>query len=263
MLCRPGTGREVFHMAGHSKWANIKHRKGKEDARRGQIFTKLAKQITLAAREGGGDPESNFRLRLAIEKARTNNMPNENVERAIKRGTGELEGVNLEEVVYEGYGPGGMAILLEALTDNRNRTASDIRHVFSKYGGNLGESGCVAWMFEKKGRLAMDKQTTTVDEDTLMLEAIEHGAEDIEVDEEFIEIITAPADFMVVKQALEASGYEFDDSEVTMVPTNTVEISEDKAGQALRLLEALQDLDDVQEVYANGDIDEEALLEGA
>ena len=250
-------------MAGHSKWANIKHRKGKEDARRGQLFTKLARQITLAAREGGGDPETNFRLRLAMDKARSNNVPNDNIDRAIKRGTGELEGVNLEEVIYEGYGPGGMAILLEALTDNRNRTASDVRHVFSKHGGSLGESGCVAWMFAKKGRLAIDKGTTPVDEEALMLEAIENGAEDIEVDEEYVEIITAPGDFLAVKEALEASGYTFGDAEVTMVPANTVEIPQDKAEQAVRLLEALDDLDDIQEVYANGDIDEEALSEGA
>lgn len=259
----PGTGREVVCVAGHSKWANIKHRKGKEDARRGQLFTKLARQITLAAREGGGDPESNFRLRLAIDTARNNNMPNDNIERAIKRGTGELASVNLEEVIYEGYGPGGMAVLVEALTDNRNRTASDVRHVFSKYGGNLGESGCVAWMFEKKGRLAIDKQTAIVDEDALVLEAIENGAEDIEVDEEYIEIITAPGDFEAFKKALETSGYKFDDAAVTMIPTNTVEIPQDKSGQALRLLEALEELDDIQEVYANGDIDEDALLEGA
>jgi YebC/PmpR family DNA-binding regulatory protein len=250
-------------VAGHSKWANIKHRKGKEDARRGQLFTKLAKQITLAAREGGGDPESNFRLRLAMDTARNNNMPNDNIERAIKRGTGELESENLEEVIYEGYGPGGMAVLVEALTDNRNRTASDVRHVFSKHGGSLGESGCVAWMFEKKGRLAIDKQAAAVDEDALMLEAIENGAEDIEVDEEYIGIITAPGDFEAVKKALESSGYKFDDAAVTMIPTNTVEIPQDKSVQALRLLEALEDLDDIQEVYANGDIDEEALLEGA
>lgn len=253
----------MFCVAGHSKWANIKHRKGKEDARRGQLFTKLARQITLAAREGGGDPESNFRLRLVMDKARGSNMPNDNIERAIKRGTGELEGVNLEEVVYEGYGPGGMAILLEALTDNRNRTASDVRHVFSKHGGNLGESGCVAWMFEKKGRLVIDKQATPIDEETLMLEAIEKGAEDIEVDEEYVELITAPGDFLTIKEALESSGYEFEDAEVTMIPTNTVEVPRDKAGQALRLLEALDELDDIQEVYANGDIDEEALSEGA
>ena len=250
-------------MAGHSKWANIKHRKGKEDARRGQLFTKLARQITLAAREGGGDPETNFRLRLAIDKARGSNMPNDNIERAIKRGTGELEGVNLEEVIYEGYGPGGMAILLEALTDNRNRTASDVRHVFAKHGGNLGENGCVAWMFEKKGRLVIDKQVTPIDEETLMLEAIETGAKDIEVDEEYIELITAPGDFLAVKEALELSGYKFEDAEVTMIPTNTVEIPKDKVEQALRLLEALDELDDIQEVYANGDIDEEVLSEGA
>ena len=246
-------------MAGHSKWSNIKHRKGKEDARRGQIFTKLARQITLAAREGGGDPQHNFRLRLAIEKARDANMPNDNIERAIKRGTGELEGDRLEEVVYEGYGPAGMAILLEALTDNRNRTASDLRHLFSKHGGNLGESGCVSWMFEKKGRLVINKEANPVDEEALMLEAIESGAEDIEVEEDYVEIITAPGDFQTVKESLEASGYVFEEAEVTMIPTNTVEIPPDKTEQALKLLEALEELDDIQQVYANGDFDEEAI----
>ncbi|NLA58773.1 MAG: YebC/PmpR family DNA-binding transcriptional regulator [Firmicutes bacterium] len=246
-------------MAGHSKWSNIKHRKGKEDARRGQIFTKLARQITLAAREGGGDPQHNFRLRLAIEKARDANMPNDNIERAIKRGTGELEGDRLEEVVYEGYGPAGMAILLEALTDNRNRTASDLRHLFSKHGGNLGESGCVSWMFEKKGRLVINKEANPVDEEALMLEAIESGAEDIEVEENYVEIITAPGDFQTVKESLEASGYVFEEAEVTMIPTNTVEIPPDKTEQALKLLEALEELDDIQQVYANGDFDEEAI----
>ncbi|NLY29111.1 MAG: YebC/PmpR family DNA-binding transcriptional regulator [Firmicutes bacterium] len=246
-------------MAGHSKWSNIKHRKSKEDARRGQLFTKLARQITIAAREGGGDPQSNFRLRLAVEKARASNMPNDNIDRAIKRGTGELEGDRLEEIIYEGYGPAGMAVLLEALTDNRNRTASDLRHLFSKYGGNLGESGCVAWMFEKKGRLIINTEVTPVDEETVMLEAIESGAEDIEVEENYIEIITAPGDFQAVKESLEASGYVFDDAEVTMIPTNTVEIPADKTEQALKLLEALEELDDVQQVYANGDFDEEAI----
>ena len=246
-------------MAGHSKWSNIKHRKGKEDARRGQLFTKLARQITIAAREGGGDPQSNSRLRLAIDRARGSNMPNDNIERAIKRGTGELEGDRLEEVVYEGYGPAGMAILLEALTDNRNRTASDLRHLFSKHGGNLGESGCVSWMFEKKGRLVINKEANPVDEEALMLEAIESGAEDIEVEENYVEIITAPGDFQTVKESLEASGYVFEEAEVTMIPTNTVEIPPDKTEQALKLLEALEELDDIQQVYANGDFDEEAI----
>ena len=250
-------------MAGHSKWSNIKHRKGKEDARRGQLFTKLARQITIAAREGGGDPQSNFRLRLAIDRARGSNMPYDNIERAIKRGTGELEGDRLEEVIYEGYGPAGMAVMLEALTDNRYRTASDLRHLFSKHGGNLGESGCVAWMFEKKGRLVIDKEAASVDEEALMLEAIESGAEDIEVEDNYIEIITAPGDFQAVKESLEASGYVFDDAEVTMIPTNTVEVPADKAAQAIRLLEALEDLDDIQQVYANGDFDEEAIEAGA
>ncbi|HHV92935.1 MAG TPA: YebC/PmpR family DNA-binding transcriptional regulator [Firmicutes bacterium] len=246
-------------MAGHSKWANIKHRKTKEDARRGQIFTKLARQITIAAREGGGDPQSNFRLRLAIEKARANNMPNENIERAIKRGTGELEGDNLETVIYEGYGPAGMAILLEALTDNRNRTASDLRHLFSKHGGNLGESGCVSWMFEKKGRLVIDTEATPVDEEALMLEAIESGAEDIQIEENYIEITTAPGDFQAVKESMEASGYVFAEAEVTMIPTTTVEIPPEKTEQALKLLDALEELDDIQQVYANGDFDEDAV----
>lgn len=250
-------------MAGHSKWDNIKHKKQREDARRGKIFTKVARQITIAAREGGGDPDSNFKLRLAIEKARAVNMPNDNIERAIKRGTGELEGENLEQIIYEGYGPGGVAILLEALTDNRNRTASDLRHLFSKYGGNLGENGCVAWMFEKKGRLVINKEQNEVDEETLMLEAIEAGAEDMQVEDGIIEIITDPGEFEAVKTALDGSGYKFEAAEVTMIPTSTVSVAGNEARKTVRLLEALEDLDDIQEVYTNGDIDEEALAEGA
>ncbi|NLK09235.1 MAG: YebC/PmpR family DNA-binding transcriptional regulator [Firmicutes bacterium] len=246
-------------MAGHSKWSNIKHRKGKEDARRGKIFTKLTRQITIAAREGGGDPESNFRLRLAMDKARDANMPNENVERAIKRGLGELDGQNLEEIVYEGYGPSGMAVLLEVLTDNRNRTASELRHVFSKHGGNLGENGCVAWMFSSKGRLVMERKDGFQDDDNLMLAAIEAGAEDMEADDELIEIFTAPNQLKGVKEELEKAGYSFDDSGIIMVPENLQDIPDDTTADALRLLEALQELDDVQEVYTNGEFAEDIL----
>ncbi|NLV91910.1 MAG: YebC/PmpR family DNA-binding transcriptional regulator [Firmicutes bacterium] len=244
-------------MAGHSKWANIKHKKSKEDAKRGQIFTKIARQITVAVKEGGPDVDSNFRLRLAIDKAREANMPNDNIERAIQRGVGGGDSENYEEVVYEGYGPNGVAVMIQAMTDNRNRTASELRHAFSKHGGNLGESGCVAWMFDKKGVLLIAADDS-VDEDELMMVALEAGAEDVIVEEEGIEVVTSPSDFQDVKTALEESGYSFSSAEVTMVPQNTVEVDAEQGKKVIRLTDALEDLDDVQEVYTNADIPPEA-----
>ncbi|NLM69780.1 MAG: YebC/PmpR family DNA-binding transcriptional regulator [Firmicutes bacterium] len=240
-------------MAGHSKWANIKHRKAAQDAKRGQMFTKLARQITVAVKEGGPDPEMNFRLRLAIDKARSVNMPNDNIERAIARGVGGQDGDNYEEIVYEGYGPNGVAIMMDVLTDNRNRTAGDVRHVLSKYGGNLGESGCVAWMFNKKGLIVIEKNES-IDEDELMMAALEAGAEDIEAETDVFKIETDPSSFSEVKEALAEAGYEFLVAEVSMVPQNSVPISEEESDKIEKLIEALEELDDVQQVYTNYEI---------
>lgn len=240
-------------MAGHSKWANIKHRKAAQDAKRGQMFTKLARQITVAVKEGGPDPEMNFRLRLAIDKARSVNMPNDNIERAIARGVGGQDGDNYEEIVYEGYGPNGVAIMMDVLTNNRNRTAGDVRHVLSKYGGNLGESGCVAWMFNKKGLIVIEKNES-IDEDELMMAALEAGAEDIEAETDVFKIETDPSSFSEVKEALAEAGYEFLVAEVSMVPQNSVPISEEESDKIEKLIEALEELDDVQQVYTNYEI---------
>ncbi len=236
-------------MAGHSKWANIKHKKAKEDAKRGQMFTKIARQIMVAAKEGGSDPETNFRLRLAMDNAKSVNMPNDNIERAISRGAGDLGGENYEEIVYEGYGPNGVAILMDALTDNRNRTASELRHCFSKLGGNLGESGCVAWMFDKKGLLVLERED--IDEDELMLAALEAGAADVESEGDVMKVITEPTDFSDVRSKLEKEGFSFLASEITMLPKNTVAVDDDDLAVIERLIESLEDLDDVQQVYAN------------
>ncbi len=248
-------------MAGHSKWANIKHKKQKEDRRRAKLFSKLSRRIAVAAREGGGDPEFNPDLRMAIEKAKNNNMPNENIEKAIKRGTGELEGVDYESFNYEGYGPGGVALFLEITTDNRNRTASEIRHILSEHGGNLGESGCVAWMFERRGQLILDNSSGEYDLDEVMLDALEAGAEDIQEEEELIQIFTDDKEFIQVKERLEEAGYEFADSDIVMSPNNIVELDGPQAREILRLMEALEDHDDIQEVYANFDIPEEIMAE--
>lgn len=243
-------------MAGHSKWSNIKHRKAAQDAKRGQAFTKVARQIVVAVKEGGPDPETNFRLRLAIDRARQINMPNDNIERAINRGVGNTDGDNFEEIIYEGYGPHGVAIMMQVLTDNRNRTAGEVRHALSKAGGNLGESGCVSWMFEQKGLIAIEQNTASpVDEDELMMQALEAGAEDIQLEEDVFKILTAPNDFNQVKQALEAEGYQFLVAEVSMVPKNTISISEEAGEQIEKLIDTLEDLDDVQEVYTNYEIE--------
>ncbi len=243
-------------MSGHSKWSTIKHKKGAADAKRGKVFTKLIKEITVAARMGGsGDPDFNPRLRTAIAAAKAENMPKDNIERAVKKGTGELEGVNYEESNYEGYGPGGAAVLVESLTDNKNRAVADIRHIFSKCGGNMGENGCVAWMFDKKGYFCIDKQK--VEEDRLMEIALDAGAEDIREDEHEWEVITEPEDFERVKEALEKASIEYNEAEVTMLPKNTTNLSGKEAEQMIRLMELLDDCEDVQRVYTNADIPDE------
>ncbi|MBW2606847.1 MAG: YebC/PmpR family DNA-binding transcriptional regulator [Deltaproteobacteria bacterium] len=242
-------------MSGHSKWSSIKHKKGATDAKRGKIFSKLIKEITVAARMGGGDPDSNPRLRTVILTAKSENMPKDNMERAIKKGTGELEGVNYEESTYEGYGPGGAAVFLESLTDNKNRAVADIRHIFNKHGGNLGENGCVAWMFDKKGYIAVEK--SAVDEDTLMEIAIEAGAEDVREDNGSFEIITEPDDFESVKDAIDKAAISYIDAEITMLPQSTTNLEGKQALQMVKLMEALDDCEDVQKVYTNADIPEE------
>ena len=244
-------------MSGHSKWANIKHKKGAEDAKRGKIFTKIVKEIIVAARMGGGDPSANPRLRSALQNAKQNNLPKENVERAIKKGIGELDGVNYEETAYEGYGPGGAAVYVESLSDNKNRTVADIRHLFNKHGGNLGESNCVAWMFDKKGWLSVNK--SDVSEDALMEVALEAGADDIREEEDTFEVITPPAAFDAVKEALEAASIPFEDAEITMLPQTTINLTGKEAEQMFKLMGGLDDLDDVQKVYTNADIPEDVI----
>jgi YebC/PmpR family DNA-binding regulatory protein len=241
-------------MSGHSKWHTIKHKKGALDAKRGKIFTKLIKEITVAARTGGGDAGANARLRKAVSDAKAANMPNDTIDRAIKRGTGELEGVNYEEITYEGYGPNGVALMVAAVTDNRNRTVAEIRHIFSKNGGNLGESGSVGWMFEKKGYIIVDK--TAKPEDELFELVIEAGAEDLRDDQDNFEIITAPENFDTVLTAVKGAGIEPQVAEVEMVPQNYIKLEGQDARQMLKLMEALEDHDDVQKVSANFDIDE-------
>ncbi len=239
-------------MSGHSKWSQIKRKKGVADAKRGQVFTKLIKEITVAARFGGGDPEGNARLRTAIAAAKAENMPKDNIERAIKKGTGELEGITYEEFPYEGYGPGGAAVLVEVLTDNKNRTTAEIRHIFSRSGGNLGEAGSVAWMFHKKGYIVIDK--AAVDEDKLMEVVLDVGAEDIEAGAKEYEVTTDPQKLDVVKKALEKAGIKYHLAELTMYPQSTVAIDGKHAEQMLRLMEQLEEHDDVQKVYSNCDI---------
>lgn len=246
-------------MAGHSKWANIKRKKARVDAERGKAFTKISRELLVAAREGGPDPEENFRLRLAIDKARAANMPNDSVQRVIKRGAGEAGAESLEEITYEGYGPGGVAIMVSAMTDNRNRSASDIRHIFSKNGGNLGETGCVAWMFQKKGLIVVNLDEIDMGEDEFVDLAIESGAEDYESDGTSIEVYTEPEDFEEVEKFFESEGVRFSTAEVTMLPQNTVKVTGKAAQQVLNLVESLEDLDDVQQVYANFDIPDEEL----
>lgn len=247
-------------MSGHSKWANIKHQKARSDDKRGREFTRIAKELIIAARQGGGDPEGNSKLKLVIQQAKAVNMPNENITRAIKKGTGELESEAIEEMVYEGYGPGGVAVMLDIATDNRNRTAADIRHLFSKYHGNLGESGCVAWMFTRSGVLSINAEDLTMDKDDFMLKALELGADDVREDEEVLEIITAPESFMEVKEALEKEGFNIDDADIVMLPQNTVEINDaEMARRVMKLIDVLEDHDDVQNVYVNCSIPDEIM----
>ncbi len=239
-------------MSGHSKWSSIKHKKGAADAKRGKIFTKLIKEITVAARMGGGDPDANPRLRSAIAAAKAENMPKENIERGIKKGTGELEGASYEESVYEGYGPGGAAVYVESLTDNKNRAVAEIRHIFSKAGGNLGENGCVSWMFDKKGYIVVERNA--VDEEILMETALDAGAEDVREDDKNFEVITQPEDFDAVKEAIDKAGIPWIASEVTMLPQTTTSLERKDAEKMIKMMEALEDCDDVQKVYTNADI---------
>ncbi len=244
-------------MSGHSKWSTIKRKKGAADAKRGKIFTKLIREIMVAARFGGGDINANPRLRAAVLAAKAENMPKDNIERAIKKGTGELEGVNYEELTYEGYGPGGVAMLVEVLTDNKNRTVAEVRHIFSKHNGSLGENGCVSWMFEKKGLILIDKNG--VEEDRLIEAALDAGALDVRDAGKEFEVIVPPAQFDGVKKTLEEAGFKYHYAEVTMVPQSTVRLTGKEAEQMLKLMEGLEDSDDVQKVYANFDITDEEM----
>lgn len=247
-------------MSGHSKWHNIRLRKGKQDAERGKIFTKLAREIIVAARAGGGNPDSNLRLRLSIQKAKENSMPADNIKRAVQRGTGELEGVIYDEVTYEGYGAAGVAVLVQCLTDNRNRTVAELRNVFGKCGGNLGESGSVAWMFDKKGVVTISADKA--DEDSVMMATLDAGAEDIRTEGDTIEVITKTEDLQAVRDALTSANIAFMEADISMIPKTTIRVEGSKeASQVIRLVEQLEDLDDVQSVYANFDIPDEIMQE--
>ena len=245
-------------MSGHSKWANIKRRKGAVDAQKGKVFFKLIKEITVAARLGGADPAGNPRLRSAIAAGRALNMPKDNVERAIKKGAGGTEGANYDEILYEGYGPGGVAVLVETMTDNRNRTVGEVRHFFAKAGGNMGESGCVSWMFDKKGQILIDK--SAIEEEKLMEMALEAGAEDVKDDDNVFQVLTSPEGFEEVRSVLEGAGLAFIEAGISMIPQNVVEVANEKtAKQLMKLLDNLEDNDDVQHVHANYDIPDEIM----
>lgn len=243
-------------MSGHSKWANIKHKKEKTDAQKGKIFTKLGRELAMAVKQGGPDPEVNSRLKDVIAKAKAANMPNDNIMRSIKKAAGDVDGNNYEEVVYEGYGPGGVAVIVEAATDNRNRTAGDIRHYFDKNGGNLGQTGCVSFMFDRKGVIVIEK-SDKINEDDLMMEALEAGAEDFNVEDEYYEILTDTGSFSAVREALESKGYEFAEAEIQAIPQTTVKLTDPKhIEQMEKLIDMLEDMDDVQEVWHNWDQEE-------
>lgn len=244
-------------MSGHSKWSTIKRKKSAEDAKRGKIFTRIAREITLAARSGGGDPDTNPSLRLSIEKARGANMPKDNIERAVKRGTGELEGGTLEEVIYEGYAAHGVALLVKCLTDNRNRTLSEVRRVFNRSGGNLAEAGAVAWMFDTKGYIAVARDD--MDPDDIFMMAVEAGAEDVEISEDFVEVYTEPSDLHWVREGLVGRGLTVEDAELSQVPKTMMTLGEKETLQLMTMIESLEELDDVQQVYSNLDISEEIL----
>ena len=248
-------------MSGHNKWSTIKHKKGAADAKRGKLFSKIIKEITIAARAGGGDQDGNPRLRTAVLAARAANMPKDNVERAIKRGTGEIEGAAYEEITYEGYGPGGVAVIVETLTDNRNRTVAEVRHIFEKYNGNLGESGCVSWMFDKKGIVVVFGKD--LHEDEVMEVALEAGAQDVKADAENYEITTEPSEFEAVKQAVEQKGWKIELAEICMIPQTTVKLDGKKAETMLKMMNALDDNEDLQSVSANFDISEEEMLKAS
>lgn len=248
-------------MGGHSHWSTIKRQKGAADAKRGQLFTRLAKEIVVAAREGGGDPDMNPRLRLAIEKARADNMPADNIKRAIERGSGGGEGANLEEITLEGYGPGGVAIIIQTMTDNRNRTVAAVRTTLARGGGNLGESGSVAWQFETKGLIGL--QVGDADPEEVALQAIDAGADDVRVDGQFVEVYTAPTELDQVRRQLLEAGLKVASADLSQIPKNTVPLEDKDAAQALRLLDQIEDLDDVQKVYSNADFPESVLMEYA
>jgi len=243
-------------MSGHSKWSTIKRKKAAEDVKRGKLFTKLGREITIAAREGG-DPETNFKLRLAVEKAKAANMPKENIERAIRRGTGAEKGAELEEVYYEGYGPHGVALLVQVLTDNRNRAVSDVRRTFSRHGGSLGETGCVAWLFESKGYITISPNDS--DPEELALLAIDAGADDVTVSDDLVEVYTRASDFQKVKEALESNGVTLNSAELSMVPKSLMELDEQDTVKAMTLIDALEELEDVQQVYSNLNITDEIM----
>lgn len=246
-------------MSGHNKWSTIKHKKARTDEKKGKEYTKLAKEIIIAARAGGGDPDSNSKLKLAIQNAKAINMPNENIQRAIKRGTGELDSDAIEELTYEGYAPGGVAVMLAIATDNRNRTAADIRHLFAKHNGNLGESGCVSYMFERVGLLSISREDLKMDADEFIMLALDAGADDVREEGDVIEVVTSPDSFMAVKEVLE-KGVQFDEADIILSPNNTVDISDEAlAAKVLKLIDVLEDHDDVQNVYANFNIPDEIM----
>jgi YebC/PmpR family DNA-binding regulatory protein len=244
-------------VSGHSKWATIKHKKGKEDAKRGKLFSKLSRAITVAAREGGTDPALNIALANAIDKAKSYSMPKDNIERAVQRGGGGADGASYESIVYEGYGPAGVAVIVEVLTDNRNRSAAEVRNIFSKHGGQLAQPGAVAWVFERRGSIVVDGAKYA--EDDVMAAAIEAGADDVVQDGDQFEVLTQPADFATVRDAIAGAGIEFEQAELTMVPKSTVKLEENDARKTLKIIDALEDSDDVQEVHANFDIPEDVL----
>lgn len=244
-------------VSGHSKWANIKHKKAKADSQKGQVFTKIGRELIVAAKAGGADPANNFRLKLVVEKAKAANMPNDNIQRAIQKGAGAGEGESYEELRYEGYGPGGVAIMASILTDNRNRTAGEMRHLFSKNGGNLGESGCVSWMFKEKGQLTIPRENLKYEEDDFMLLALEAGAEDLETEDESFQVFTSPEEMESVREALIKQGLPIEDAALNLIPENMVEITDvDQAQKIIRLIDALEDHEDVQGVYTNFELAE-------